>query len=67
MCDVIMIIFFCRCRSTSVRQISIASEPHRTFFLKLEWAEDLGSGFVILLSDGISAWSGEGRTSNDPI
>uniref|UniRef100_A0A8C2CC54 X-ray repair complementing defective repair in Chinese hamster cells 4 n=1 Tax=Cyprinus carpio TaxID=7962 RepID=A0A8C2CC54_CYPCA len=39
--------------------ISIASEPHRTFFLKLEWAEDLGSGFVILLSDGISAWSGE--------
>ncbi|XP_016302714.1 DNA repair protein XRCC4-like isoform X1 [Sinocyclocheilus anshuiensis] len=48
-----------RCCSTSVRQISIASEPHRTFFLKLEWAEDLGSGFVILLSDGISAWSGE--------
>uniref|UniRef100_A0A8C1NLI9 X-ray repair complementing defective repair in Chinese hamster cells 4 n=1 Tax=Cyprinus carpio TaxID=7962 RepID=A0A8C1NLI9_CYPCA len=54
-----MIIFFCMCCSTSVRQISIASEPHRTFFLKLEWAEDLGSGFVILLSDGISAWSGE--------
>ncbi|XP_016132755.1 DNA repair protein XRCC4-like isoform X2 [Sinocyclocheilus grahami] len=48
-----------RCCSTSVRQISIASEPHRTFFLKLEWAENLGSGFVILLSDGISAWSGE--------
>uniref|UniRef100_A0A672R0H4 DNA repair protein XRCC4-like n=1 Tax=Sinocyclocheilus grahami TaxID=75366 RepID=A0A672R0H4_SINGR len=50
---------FCRCRSTSIRQISIASEPHRTFFLKLEWAKDLGSGFVILLSDGVSAWSGE--------
>ncbi|XP_016149913.1 DNA repair protein XRCC4 [Sinocyclocheilus grahami] len=48
-----------RCRSTSIRQISIASEPHRTFFLKLEWAKDLGSGFVILLSDGVSAWSGE--------
>ncbi|XP_051973872.1 DNA repair protein XRCC4-like isoform X2 [Xyrauchen texanus] len=46
-------------RSTSIRQIYITSEPHRTFFLKLEWAEDLGSGFVILLSDGISAWSGE--------
>ncbi|KAI2660298.1 DNA repair protein XRCC4 [Labeo rohita] len=54
-----MKIFFCRCRSTSVRQISIASEPDRTFFLKLDWAGDLGSGFVILLSDGISAWSGE--------
>ncbi|XP_016342855.1 DNA repair protein XRCC4-like isoform X1 [Sinocyclocheilus anshuiensis] len=48
-----------RCRSTSIRQISIASEPHRTFFLKLEWAKDLGSGFVILLSNGVSAWSGE--------
>ncbi|XP_059394765.1 DNA repair protein XRCC4-like [Carassius carassius] len=48
-----------RCCSTSVRQISIASQPHRTFFLKLEWAKDLGSGFVILLSDGFSAWSGE--------
>lgn len=45
--------------STSVRKISIASEPDREFFLKLEWAEDLGSGFVILLSDGVSAWSGE--------
>ncbi|ROL54097.1 DNA repair protein XRCC4 [Anabarilius grahami] len=29
------------------------------FFLKLEWAKDLGSGFIILLSDGVSAWSGE--------
>ncbi|XP_067289213.1 DNA repair protein XRCC4 isoform X2 [Pseudorasbora parva] len=48
-----------RCHSTSVRQISISSEPHRTIFLKLEWAKDLGSGFIILLSDGVSAWSGE--------
>ncbi|XP_048037050.1 DNA repair protein XRCC4 isoform X1 [Megalobrama amblycephala] len=48
-----------RCQSTSVRQISISSEPHRMFFLKLEWAKDLGSGFIILLSDGVSAWSGE--------
>lgn len=48
-----------RCRSSSVRQISISSEPQRCFFLKLEWAEDLGSGFVIFLSDGESAWSGE--------
>ncbi|XP_051539862.1 DNA repair protein XRCC4 isoform X1 [Myxocyprinus asiaticus] len=48
-----------RSRSTSLRQISVTSEPQRTFFLKLEWAEDLGSGFVILLSDVVSAWSGE--------
>lgn len=47
--------------STSVRKVYIASEPDREFFLKLEWAEDLGSGFVILLSDGVSAWSGEGK------
>ncbi|TRY83872.1 hypothetical protein DNTS_030097 [Danionella cerebrum] len=48
-----------RRRSSSVHQISISSEPHQSFFLKLEWIEDLGSGFVILLSDGVSAWTGE--------
>ncbi|XP_056593509.1 DNA repair protein XRCC4 isoform X2 [Triplophysa dalaica] len=45
--------------SSSVRQISITSEAQRSFFLKVEWAEDLGSGFIVLLSDGVSAWSGE--------
>ncbi|KAI7792972.1 DNA repair protein XRCC4, partial [Triplophysa rosa] len=44
---------------SSVRQISITSEAHRSFFLKVEWAEDLGSGFIVLLSDGVCAWSGE--------
>lgn len=48
-----------RSSSSSVCQISITSEPHRSFFLKVEWVEDLGSGFIVLLSDGLSAWSGE--------
>ncbi|XP_036451692.1 DNA repair protein XRCC4 isoform X1 [Colossoma macropomum] len=43
----------------TVRQIPIVSKPECTFYLKLEWAKDLGAGFVVLLCDGISAWSGE--------
>ncbi|XP_076140655.1 DNA repair protein XRCC4 [Alosa pseudoharengus] len=43
----------------SLRQITIASDPERTFFLKVEWKEDFGAGFVILLCDGTSAWTGE--------
>ncbi|XP_062409835.1 DNA repair protein XRCC4 isoform X2 [Sardina pilchardus] len=43
----------------SLRQITVASEPERTFFLKVEWREDFGAGFVILLCDGTSAWTGE--------
>ncbi|XP_026799533.3 DNA repair protein XRCC4 isoform X3 [Pangasianodon hypophthalmus] len=43
----------------TVREISIASKPECTFYLKLEWAKDLGAGFVVLLCDGVSAWSGE--------
>lgn len=44
----------------AVREISIASKPECTFYLKLEWAKDLGAGFVLQLCDGFSAWSGEG-------
>ncbi|KAF5887072.1 DNA repair protein XRCC4 isoform X1, partial [Clarias magur] len=43
----------------TVRKISVASEPDCTYYLRLEWAEDLGAGFVVLLCDGVSAWSGE--------
>lgn len=45
----------------SLRQITVASQPERTFFLKVEWKEDFGAGFVILLCDGSNAWSGEGN------
>lgn len=44
----------------TVREISVASKPECKFYLKLEWAEDFGAGFVVLLCDGVSAWSGEG-------
>ncbi|KAI4890438.1 hypothetical protein NFI96_010815 [Prochilodus magdalenae] len=43
----------------TVCQISIVSKPDTTFYLKVEWADDLGAGFVVVLCDGISAWSGE--------
>ncbi|XP_026887014.2 DNA repair protein XRCC4 isoform X1 [Electrophorus electricus] len=43
----------------TVRQISTASKRECTFYLKLEWTKDLGAGFVVVLCDGISAWSGE--------
>ncbi|KAL4609499.1 DNA repair protein XRCC4 isoform X1 [Arapaima gigas] len=45
--------------TVSVCQISIDSEPNRTFFLKLEWVNDLGAGFVLILCDGALAWGGE--------
>ncbi|KAI5624344.1 DNA repair protein XRCC4, partial [Silurus asotus] len=43
----------------TVREISIASTPEITFYLKLEWTKNLGAGFVVLLCNGVSAWSGE--------
>ncbi|GAA6067543.1 DNA repair protein XRCC4 isoform X1, partial [Tachysurus ichikawai] len=43
----------------NVCEITIASKPDCTFYLKLEWDKDLGAGFVVVLCDGVSAWSGE--------
>ncbi|KAJ8286709.1 hypothetical protein GJAV_G00042350 [Gymnothorax javanicus] len=45
--------------SVSVRKINIPSKPGQTFFLKVEWEEDLGTGFTVILCDGISAWDGQ--------
>ncbi|XP_036383740.1 DNA repair protein XRCC4-like [Megalops cyprinoides] len=45
--------------SVSVRQIKVPSEPHATYFLKVDWLEDLGAGFTVALCDGESAWIGE--------
>lgn len=63
----IYVFFLCRLRTdprtmnVSVRKISISSELGRTFFLKVDWAEDLGKGFTVVLYDGGSAWEGNGR------
>ncbi|XP_069043609.1 DNA repair protein XRCC4 isoform X2 [Lepisosteus oculatus] len=48
----------CGGMGTSVRRISISSEPGKIFFLRVKRGEDLGSGFSVVLCDGQSAWSG---------
>ncbi|KAJ8285548.1 hypothetical protein GJAV_G00028080 [Gymnothorax javanicus] len=45
--------------SVSVTQINVPSESSGTFFLKVDWVEDLGAGFTVALCDGESAWMGE--------
>ncbi|KAG9354363.1 hypothetical protein JZ751_001070 [Albula glossodonta] len=47
--------------SVSVTQITVSyeSESDGTFFLKVDWVEDLGAGFTVALCDGESAWMGE--------
>ncbi|KAJ8261152.1 hypothetical protein COCON_G00168750 [Conger conger] len=45
--------------SVSLREISVSSKPGHTFFLRVDWTEDLGEGFTVLLCDGVSAWDGK--------
>ncbi|KAJ8401931.1 hypothetical protein AAFF_G00375120 [Aldrovandia affinis] len=55
----ILRLWICASRmNVSVRKISVSSELGRTFFLKVDWAEDLGRGFAVVLCDGVSAWDG---------
>ncbi|XP_048187021.1 DNA repair protein XRCC4 [Perognathus longimembris pacificus] len=42
-----------------VSQIWLASEPNVIHFLQVSWEKTLGSGFVIILTDGHSAWTGK--------
>ncbi|CAO2593040.1 DNA repair protein XRCC4 [Lemmus lemmus] len=40
-----------------VSRICLASEPSITYFLQVSWEGTVGSGFVITLTDGHSAWT----------
>ncbi|NWX82797.1 XRCC4 protein, partial [Nothoprocta ornata] len=33
-------------------------DPEATYFLQVSWEKDLGTGFVIMLSDAQHAWTG---------
>uniref|UniRef100_A0A8C0HH26 DNA repair protein XRCC4 n=1 Tax=Chelonoidis abingdonii TaxID=106734 RepID=A0A8C0HH26_CHEAB len=41
-----------------VSRIYPVSEPSTIYFLQVTWEKELGTGFIITLSDGQSAWTG---------
>lgn len=48
-----------------VSRICLASEPDIIHFLQVAWEKTLGSGFVITLTDGQSAWTGTGNIKSE--
>lgn len=47
-----------------VVKICLASEPDIIHFLQVTWEQTLGSGFVVTLTDGQSAWTGTGNVNS---
>ncbi|XP_074240219.1 DNA repair protein XRCC4 isoform X2 [Saimiri boliviensis] len=41
-----------------ISRIHLASEPNISYYLQVSWEKTLESGFVLILTDGHSAWTG---------
>ncbi|NWI09150.1 XRCC4 protein, partial [Crypturellus soui] len=42
----------------ALKRIHPISDPQATYFLQVSWEQDLGTGFIIILSDAQHAWTG---------